>query len=53
VPPRRVARLAEALKQLAGDAGLRAAMGLAGRERAVALYDEDMVVARSLDLLGL
>jgi hypothetical protein len=28
-------------------------MGLAGRERAVELYDEGLVVARSLDLLGL
>jgi glycosyltransferase involved in cell wall biosynthesis len=53
VPPRQVAPLAEALARLAEDAGLRAAMGLAGRERAVALYGEDLVVARSLDLLGL
>ena len=40
VPPRQVAPLAEALARLAADAGLRAAMGLAGRERAIALYDE-------------
>jgi glycosyltransferase involved in cell wall biosynthesis len=53
VPPRRVAPLAEAVARLAGDAGLRTAMGRAGRERAAALYDEDLVVARSLDLLGL
>ncbi len=53
VPPRQVAPLAEALARLAEDAGLRAAMGRAGRERAAALYDEGLVVARSLDLLGL
>ncbi|HXA20921.1 MAG TPA: glycosyltransferase family 4 protein [Acetobacteraceae bacterium] len=53
VPPRQVAPLAEALKQVAADAGLRAAMGVAGRERASILYDEGLVVARSLDLLGL
>jgi glycosyltransferase involved in cell wall biosynthesis len=53
VPPRQAAPLTEALARLAADGGLRAAMGRAGRERAVALYDEGMVVARSLDLLGL
>jgi glycosyltransferase involved in cell wall biosynthesis len=53
VPPRQVAPLAEALNQVAADAGLRATMGLAGRERASILYDEGLVVARSLDLLGL
>jgi glycosyltransferase involved in cell wall biosynthesis len=53
VAPRQVAPLAEALRRLAADAGLRAKMGQAGRERAMALYDEDLVVARSLDLLGL
>jgi hypothetical protein len=41
------------LRQLAANAGLRATMGLAGRERANILYDEGLVVARSLDLLGL
>jgi glycosyltransferase involved in cell wall biosynthesis len=53
VPPRQVAPLVEALERLAADAGLRAAMGLAGRERAMALYDEGVVLSRSLDLLGL
>ena len=53
VPPRQVAPLAEALGRLVADAGLRAKMGLAGRERASILYDEGLVVARSLDLLGL
>ncbi|MBB5692059.1 glycosyltransferase family 4 protein [Muricoccus pecuniae] len=53
VPPATVAPLAEALNRLAGDAALRARMGAAGRERALALYDERAVVERTLDLLGL
>ena len=53
VPARNVDRLADALARLAGDPDLRRAMGQAGRERAVALYDESAVVARTLDLLGL
>ncbi len=53
VPPATVAPLAAALTRLAGDPALRARMGAAGRARAVALYDEDQVVARTLDLLGL
>jgi glycosyltransferase involved in cell wall biosynthesis len=53
VPPRQVAGLAAALGRLAGDPGLRAAMGAAGRDRARALYDEAAVISRTLDLLGL
>jgi len=53
VPPRQVEPLAAALARLAADPALRAAMGAAGRERALALYDETKVVARTLDLLGL
>jgi glycosyltransferase involved in cell wall biosynthesis len=53
VPPRRVPELAAALAGLADDAPLRARMGHAGRERALARYDEARVVARTLDLLGL
>jgi glycosyltransferase involved in cell wall biosynthesis len=53
VAPRLVAPLAAALARLAGDAGLRRRMGEAGRARALALYDEGRVVARTLDLLGL
>ena len=34
-------------------AALRARMGEAGRARALALYDEGRVVARTMDLLGL
>jgi glycosyltransferase involved in cell wall biosynthesis len=53
VPPRQVEPLAAALARLADDPALRATMGEAGRERAMALYDETQVVARTLDLLGL
>jgi glycosyltransferase involved in cell wall biosynthesis len=48
-----VAPLADALRRLAADAPLRAHMGAAGRARAMALYDEGAVVARSLDVLRL
>ena len=48
-----VAPLAHALRRLAGDAALRQRMGAAGRERALLLFDEDRVVGRVLDLLGL
>lgn len=53
VPPATVAPLTAALGRLVGDAGLRAAMGAAGRARAMALYDEAKVIDRTLDLLGL
>jgi glycosyltransferase involved in cell wall biosynthesis len=52
VPPRQPAPLAAALRRLAADPALRARMGEAGRARAVDLYDEARVVARTLDLLG-
>ena len=51
VPPRQVAPLAAALRRLAGDPMLRRRMGEAGRARAVALYDEATVVARTVALL--
>ena len=53
VPPGAVAPLADALNRLAGDAALRATLGAAGRARALEHYDEAVVVARTLDLLGL
>ncbi len=53
VPPATVAPLAAALNQLAADPAMRGAMGEAGRQRAVTLYDEATVVNRTLDLLGL
>jgi glycosyltransferase involved in cell wall biosynthesis len=46
-----VAPLADALRRLATDAAARARMGAAGRVRAVALYDEAIVVERTLDAL--
>jgi glycosyltransferase involved in cell wall biosynthesis len=52
VPARRVTPLAAALRRLAEDASLRARMGAAGRARALLLYEESRVVARTLDLLG-
>ena len=45
--------LAAALRRLTVDAALRAAMGEAGRLRALELFDEARVTARTLDLLGL
>ena len=51
VPPAAVAPLAAALQRLARDPVLRARMGAAGRTRALDLYDEARVVARTLDLL--
>lgn len=53
VPAGEVPPLAAALGRLLADAGLRARMGAAGRERALALYTESAVVERTLDLLGL
>ncbi|MBL6078313.1 glycosyltransferase family 4 protein [Belnapia sp. T18] len=53
VPPASIEPLAEALGRLAGDAGLRARMGAAGRLRAIERFDEAKVVNRTLDLLGL
>lgn len=53
LPPATVAPLAAALNRLAGDADMRAAMGRAGRDRALFLYDEAQVVTHTLDLLGL
>ena len=53
VPPMSVPPLAEALRRLVADPALRARMGEAGRARALQLYTEDAVLARTLDLLGL
>ena len=53
VPPATVGPLAAALCRLVDDAGTRARMGAAGRERALALYTESAVLERTLDLLGL
>jgi glycosyltransferase involved in cell wall biosynthesis len=53
VPPASVAPLAAALLRLTGDPAACAAMGDAGRLRALALYDEAKVLARTMDLLGI
>jgi glycosyltransferase involved in cell wall biosynthesis len=52
VPPFEVGPLAEALRILAQDADLRARMGSAGMARALAEFDEVVVLSRTLDLLG-
>ncbi len=53
VPPRQVAPLTAAITRLVANAPLRAALGAAGRERAVQHFDEAVVVRRTLDLMGL
>jgi glycosyltransferase involved in cell wall biosynthesis len=50
VPPRDEAALADALAQLAGDAGRRAAMGEAGRRLALERFSIDRMAAAYLDL---
>ncbi|MDB5316556.1 MAG: glycosyl transferase [Rhodospirillales bacterium] len=53
VPPAEDAPLAAALARLAEDPALRARMGEAGRQRALAMFDEAKVIGRTMDLLGL
>ncbi len=52
VPPRQPADLATALRRLVADPALAARLGAAGRARALDLYDEARVVARTMELLG-
>lgn len=52
VPPGDAPALGHALGRLTADPDLRARMGAAGRQRALDLYDEAKVLARTLDLLG-
>lgn len=52
VPVRDASALAIALARLAADPGLRGRMGVAGRARALDLYDEAKVVRRQLELIG-
>ncbi|MBN9507835.1 MAG: glycosyltransferase, partial [Alphaproteobacteria bacterium] len=52
VPTAAVPPLAASLRRPAEDGAPRARLGAAGRARALALYDEALVVARTLDLLG-
>lgn len=53
VPLGDVAALSQALQRLAKDPALRRKLGAAGRERALALYDESRIVARQIAALGL
>jgi glycosyltransferase involved in cell wall biosynthesis len=53
VPVADLDALAAALGRLIADKHLRARQGAAGRARALALYDEDKIVARQMILLGL
>lgn len=53
VPPAAVAPLAAALRRLTDDPARRATMGASGRVRALDLYDEAKVLARTLALLGI
>lgn len=53
VPVRDAAALATALQSLRQNPPLRERMGRAGRKRALALYDERMVIDRQIDHLGL
>ncbi len=50
VPPGDAGRLRAALDRMAGDTGLRARMGKAGRERVLAHYTVDRMVDAHLDL---
>jgi len=53
IPPRATVPLAAALRRLVADPPLRAAMGEAGRARALELYDEAKVLARTIEALRL
>ena len=53
VPPARVAPLTAALQRLVDDPALRASMGRAGLARALAVYCEEAVVARTIAALRL
>lgn len=53
VPVGDPAALRAALDRLIANPALRAAMGAAGRARALDLYDESKIIARQLDRMGL
>ncbi|MHA1564799.1 MAG: glycosyltransferase family 4 protein [Alphaproteobacteria bacterium] len=53
VPVKNKGPLAAALNRLVADANLRQTMGMAGRARALAEFDEALVIARQIDHLGL
>lgn len=51
VPPMQVTPLAQALRQLAEDTGLRRSMGEAGRARGLERFDEVKVLRHTMELL--
>lgn len=51
VPPATIAPLAAALRQLVQDAPLRTRMGQAGRQRALALFEEKQIIQKTVRLL--
>lgn len=53
VPVRDAGRLTAALQRLVTDGRLRSRLGAAGRQRALAQFDEEKVVARQIVRLGL
>ena len=53
VPVNDAAALARALERLVADPELRTAMGRSGRARALELYDEEKVIRRQMEVLGL
>lgn len=53
VPVADAAALGSALQRLAADPDLRRRWGAAGRDRALALYREETVIARQMTILGL
>ena len=53
VPVQKPAALIDALKKLISDEVLRERMGKAGRNRALALFDEGKVIKRQIKSLGL
>ena len=53
VPVRAPAALAAALDHLVSDRTLRISMGMAGRARALEVFNESGGVARQIELLGL
>lgn len=50
VPPRDGVALADAIERLVQDGQLRARLAVAAREKALALFDERIVIARTLDV---
>jgi glycosyltransferase involved in cell wall biosynthesis len=52
VPPATIEPLAAALQLCVSDEAMRRAMGDAGRARALALFDEAIVLRRTVEALG-